>query len=581
MPLRPTESRCAFMTINRYCVLLTLNLICPLLSWAETPIAPVPGTPDAITLELAAKQEQADKINDLVLSINEQRKKIKQLNAKLAPTTDDSEGDLEDELHVQQERLVKLKGSLAQITIGGIDVTLLSEAPPEKVDWQVEMQQILLPILSSIRELTAKPRRIEALRAEISRQQQHLQIVAKALNAAGQVAELPLSEEARKSHEQTTSYWRAQESELRQSLDLTHIQLTNLTDENVTWRETIANVFNDFFRDRGMTLLLSLCAGLLVWLFMHTLLSFYECVVRRWRPRKRTRLRVVQFAYTGMTTFLVTVSVVTVFYFRSDILLFTLSIIFIVFLMLTARQHLPHFVKEARLLLNIGAVREGERVMLDGIPYEVKSINVHCLLHNPALRGIRRLPLSVLGDMVSRPNIGDSEIWFPTSVNDFVLLHDGNLAQVENQNVDFVKLRVKGAPQMLPAADFIKQGVWNLSTEGFVLSVVFGIDYQHQWLVLDEAPAAFLTSIRQRLEQAGLKRQLLGLGVEFDEAAASSLDLRVLVRFDGSVSSQYFSIQRLIKSACVQVCNDRSWVIPFTQVTVHQGEDFERLAARR
>jgi hypothetical protein len=31
----------------------------------------------------------------------------------------------------------------------------------------------------------------------------------------------------------------------------------------------------------------------------------------------------------------------------------------------------------------------------------------------------------------------------------------------------------------------------------------------------------------------------------------------------------------------VQVCNDRSWVIPFTQVTVHQGEDFERLAARR
>jgi hypothetical protein len=38
---------------------------------------------------------------------------------------------------------------------------------------------------------------------------------------------------------------------------------------------------------------------------------------------------------------------------------------------------LPSFIREVMLLLNIGAVREGERVVYNGIPWLVKTLNLY------------------------------------------------------------------------------------------------------------------------------------------------------------------------------------------------------------
>jgi hypothetical protein len=59
--------------------------------------------------------------------------------------------------------------------------------------------------------------------------------------------------------------------------------------------------------------------------------------------------------------------------------------------------------------------------------------------------------------------------------------------------------------------------------------------------------------------------------VEFQSAGTSSLDYVVLADFDGSLGSRYNFIKRRIQSICVDVCNDNGWVIPFTQITVHQA----------
>jgi hypothetical protein len=40
----------------------------------------------------------------------------------------------------------------------------------------------------------------------------------------------------------------------------------------------------------------------------------------------------------------------------------------------------------------------------------------------------------------------------------------------------------------------------------------------------------------------------------------------------GNSASGYFAIGRLIQQTCVDICNRENWVIPFTQVTVHQAE---------
>ena len=67
--------------------------------------------------------------------------------------------------------------------------------------------------------------------------------------------------------------------------------------------------------------------------------------------------------------------------------------------------------------------------------------------------------------------------------------------------------------------------------------------------------------------------------VEFETSSSpgNSLDMRIFGSFDGAIAIQYYSLRRLITRACVQVCNENNWVIPFTQLTLHQGQGFEQL----
>jgi hypothetical protein len=40
---------------------------------------------------------------------------------------------------------------------------------------------------------------------------------------------------------------------------------------------------------------------------------------------------------------------------------------------------------------------------------------------------------------------------------------------------------------------------------------------------------------------------------------------------NGKAAGSYWTVGRIIQQACVTVCNEHGWIIPFTQLTVHQG----------
>jgi hypothetical protein len=42
---------------------------------------------------------------------------------------------------------------------------------------------------------------------------------------------------------------------------------------------------------------------------------------------------------------------------------------------------------------------------------------------------------------------------------------------------------------------------------------------------------------------------------------------------DGRAANAFYRVQRMVQQACVQVCNEQGWVIPFTQVTIHNAAD--------
>jgi hypothetical protein len=68
----------------------------------------------------------------------------------------------------------------------------------------------------------------------------------------------------------------------------------------------------------------------------------------------------------------------------------------------------------------------------------------------------------------------------------------------------------------------------------------------------------------------------MNLQVEFEEAAASALNIRVLGDFAGDVAPSYHVLRRAIQRICVDACNDYGWVMPFTQLTLHMASSSER-----
>ena len=148
----------------------------------------------------------------------------------------------------------------------------------------------------------------------------------------------------------------------------------------------------------------------------------------------------------------------------------------------------------------------------------------------------------------------------------------GSFAQVMQQSIERVQLKVMGSIVQVPSAEFLQQPVRNLSSEGFGIAVTFGIDYRHQSIALDQVTEGLRASLETAFARADFAADLKDLQVEFKAAGVNSLDYLVYASMDGNAAANYFAIGRLIQQACVDACNREGWEIPFTQLTLHQAD---------
>jgi len=289
-------------------------------------------------------------------------------------------------------------------------------------------------------------------------------------------------------------------------------------------------------------------------------------------PENRTRYRLAAYSVHALTFLLILIAVFVVFYERGDVLLLGLLILLIVGLALGIRHLLPQYIAEARLLLNIGAMREAERITYEGLPWRVESINMYTILKNPELHGVLRIPLAELHGVTSRPSSKDS--WFPTSQGDCVLFPENTLMEVIDQNPDTVELRVRGGQQLsVPTSEFYNKEMINLS-RGSSFGVIgkFGVDYEQQEISLGKVPKVLRDAIRATLTGSDLEPFIKDVRVELKEAGASSIDYWLHVTMDSKAAKSYLRIQRMMQSACILVCSEQSWSIPYPHVSLVQKE---------
>jgi hypothetical protein len=451
------------------------------------------------------------------------------------------------------------------------------------LDWFGELEELTLPFLSAIRDLTERPRKIDKLEKRIKLLETKHKVYARATNY---LKGLVLKDEGEaRPIGRVQEIYRTQLEELTSKYDpdLIKLQLdetlTNLQNELASEHEdeslieTSRAFVQDFFKNRGRNLLVTLLTVMAFWWFFTRL--------RLWISKKRkiplnpVTKKIIFASYNFMVIMICLVAALTCLYLFNDWLLMSMIIIASLMAAWTSRQWVPKFLQEVRLILNLGTVCENQRFIWKGVPWLVKEIGLYVTLVNPQLEGGEvRFPVGELVGNHSRPLV-EHEHWFPTNTNDWVVLSDETYGKVECQTLEQVVLRLKGNTlKYYPTTDFLSLAPQNIS-KGFRYCIEFGLDYGIQSRICDEIIKMFDDGLRKHLKHhfENTPPNIHYCEVMFNSAGASSLNLMITIDVDGSCADRYRPLEREIQTALVHICNENGLVIPFTQLTVSLADN--------
>ncbi|MCB1230595.1 MAG: hypothetical protein KDN19_10030 [Verrucomicrobiae bacterium] len=530
---------------------------------------PPPPEPSEETRSLNALQSLQASIAAIETQIATLRHQLE------AAATEAEKEEVAEELRAAVAQRDQMRTDLETVATG-VDLEAFEKNSSQPTDLSSEFEDFLRPIVGQLKDLTSKPREIEGLRTDVAQAQRQIK---QAENALGHIDELlavaendQVLEKLRSLHQE----WDAKLEQAQSDLSVAEFKLTEAEKNRSSLFASARDAVASFFRSRGRNFLTAVAVFVAIWFGLRLLYRW----LLRFSPlhRKKERhfyVRIIDVVFQAFALLAGVFASMVVLYAASDWVLLGLMLIFIAGLAWTGKQALPHFYEQVKLMLNLGSVREHERIIYNGIPWQVKRINVYTDLENPALLGGRlRLPIRDLVPLHSRP-WEPKEQWFPTNEGDWVVLADDTYGRVVQQSPDWVTvIQLGGARKVYPTADFLALAPLDLS-RNFRVSITFGIDYQHQAISTDTVPPIFQARLMQDLRELVDGDDIINIGVEFKEAGASSLDYAILADFSGNAASKYQKLHRAIPRICVDVCNEQGWVIPFTQITVHQAAEPE------
>lgn len=523
------------------------------------------NTNEAVIVE---ERLESDMLGEFERGIREKTKLIYKLKQQIKKNGTDSL--LEQEIEGLVSDIEVLQKNFEQVATGGVRLEMFDNKKKPQ-DWREELTIVVKPLLENLNHLTEKPRKKENLRRAISNYEDSFDAANEAMLSIEKSITKEDSKLVLKQLLKVKEKWEALKEDALRKKSIAEIELSALNNENSYWLSSFADSLAKFARERGLTLLLALFASLMVWGLSRLIRLLFERAGKV-DFQQRTTYRVIKYAQRLVTVLLIIISIIIVFVIRGDILLLAVMAVLLFTIALGLRNFLPQFISESRVLLNIGAVRENEHVMVNNIPWRVASINVYSKLVNPEIRGVLRLPLSEMKQLISRPLSHDK--WFPSSIGDWVLDDSDNLYEVLEQTPDAVELQsAQGSNKLIPTSTYYEAGYVNL-TKSKTIRIVsrFGVDYSLQNICLDDVPQKMQQSVLSRLQNADIGTDNINCRVEFEQAGESSLDYIIIVKLGSGGAKNYYLIRRCIQQACVSVCNEQNWGIPFPQLTVHKQD---------
>lgn len=571
MTAMPPALRCAALAVS------VLALGAPAGTALQAPERPAPQAPSApqpqaVPGPFAQPRSSLITLRAILESREAKRAELAAKNREL-----EAEPNRERQL-VLLEEARSLQAQIAELDLSfeavatGIDVPAFMGVGRDSFDIRSELENLLQPIIQELKAATEDPRQLEQLRAELAFQQERQRLARAAITHLETLVGESRDAELRAQLEASLAAWRNKLKETQNRETVARFQLDTRLQERKSLIQSTRSVFSSFFRSRGRNILLAGVTLLGVFLglrFLYDRLRRISPVHRRKNRAFYVRLiDVVFFLFTGVAAVF---AALLVLYVAGDWVLLGITLLFLLGIVWASKTALPQQFEQVRLLLNLGSVREQERVLHEGLPWRVSRLSLYTLLANPELTGgVIRLPIRALVGLNSRP-YSDKELWFPCRPKDWVFLADGRRGKVLLQTPETVRIELLGGSKVTyRTADFLALNP-ELMSDGFRVSVTFGIDYRHQAICTTEVPQAMRARLEKELSALIGAEHVRAVSVEFQEAGASSLDYLAQVDVDGEVAERYERIRRALQRILVDECNDQGWVIPFTQITLHQA----------
>ncbi len=505
-------------------------------------------------------------------SISQIQAEIEQTNERIPDSTGPEKERLQEELKALDARLELLRRDFTRIATGINSSDALDAKTGGEFNLARELNELLMPIIRELKEATRAPREIEETRADLSDAKERRAVITRALERLEAQGITEEDTELYPLFQKEKEKWDGFAVETDNRIKVLQFQLDEMMDRQKSVFDTATHGMRGFVKTRGKNLLYTILTFVGVFALLRYLHGHLHRISPWHRPGKRSfYARLVDVLYYVFSFVGALAAAMLVLYTSGDWVLLGIAIILLIGIALAAKNGLPRFYHDGRLLLNLGEVREGERVVYRGLPWKVESLTFFSKLVNPALKGgVLRMPVAALGDLISRPH-GDDEPWFPCEVNDWVRLDDGTVGEVVVQTPEMVQMiLLGGSRKTYTVAEFLATSPEDISGH-FRLRTRFGIDHKHRAISTSEVPEVLERTIRSELCEIIEEDQIESLSVEFLEAGRSSLDYEVLADLRGDAAPKFEKLQRLLQRACVNACNANDWTIPFTQVALHNA----------
>ena len=518
----------------------------------------------------ALLEDSLDTLNSLVTLRDRLAKDIRDATQQSEFVSDVEKPDLQKRIESLKADLDSTQNSISEIATGA-DIAALTEAEPEAFNFQQELFSLLEPLMKELKGLTSHVRAKAALRDKLDYFGERIPIAQGAIDNLNTLLVNAEDETVRQSLMQMQGEWQNQLTFMSSQLQSAEFQLAKLESTEVSLSEASQSYFKTFVRNRGLYLGQAILAvlgvlllGRLVYRALERFMPGYRAELRSFR----TRLFDLMFRITIMMAAIL--GPMVVFYLAEDWLLFSIGLLLLLGIALTLRTAVPRFWHQIQLFLNIGTVREGERIEVDGLPWRVKQINFFTLLENPTADLELRIKIDDLVDLRSRP-FNPAEPWFPCQKGDWVLLPDERRGKVVGISPELVQMIERGgAHRTFHTQEFLSQSPINLSTN-FRIKETLGISYDHLQIATTDVLAQLESYLTQRMEAEGYAETLLNLRIEFENASASSLDVVVIADFSGQVADIYNRLRRAVQRWNVDACAEFGWTIPFPQLSIHKA----------